>query len=148
MKLSRKLLGVVAIAAFAFSMTIGSAVAAPETVTISGTVIDLGCATKGMAMMGSNYNAENDTHKTPKGEMTSCATKCLKGGQPAGLYKDGKVVAVFLANAKFTLSNYAQKNVEVQGFWGGSKDMNTFFPQKIREVGTSDWTEVQTSGAH
>lgn len=148
MKLSGKLLGVVAIAAFAFSMTIGSATAAPETVTISGTVVDLSCATKGMAMMGSNYNAENNDHKTPKGVMASCATMCLKGGQPAGLYKDGKVVAVFLANAKFTLADYAQKSVEVQGFWGGSKDINTFFPAKIREAGTTDWVDVQASAMH
>ena len=61
--------------------------------TVKGKLIDLSCAQKGMVMMSSKYNAENDTHKTPKGDVAKCGTMCLKGGQPAGLFSDGKVKA-------------------------------------------------------
>jgi len=137
-----------ALGAMALSFSASSLQAAPETVTISGSVIDLSCATKGMAMMGSNFNAENNDHKTPKGLKPTCAAMCLKGGQPAALYADGKIKAVFLANASLTLHKYAQKKVDVQGFWGGSKEIKTFFPMKIRESGSKEWAEVQTSAMH
>lgn len=122
----------------------------PETVTVSGKLVDLSCAAKGQAMMGSNHNAENDTHMTPKGEMASCATMCLKGGQPAGIYSDGKLTATLLANASLNLYKFAAKDVDVQGFWAGNDENKTatFFPQKIRVQGTSDWTDVQTAQMH
>ncbi|MCH7908501.1 MAG: hypothetical protein IIB38_02655 [Candidatus Hydrogenedentes bacterium] len=122
----------------------------PETVTVSGKLIDLSCAAKGQAMMGSDRNALNDTHMTPKGEVASCATMCLKGGQPAGIYSDGKITATLLANASVNLYKFAAKDVDVQGFWAGN-DKNTvatFMPQKIRLQGTKEWTEVQTKQMH
>ena len=122
----------------------------PETVTISGKLVDLSCAAKGQAMMGSDRNALNDTHMTPKGEMASCATMCLKGGQPAGIYSDGKITATLLANASLNLYKFAAKDVDVQGFWAG-KDENTvttFMPQKIRLQGTKEWTDVQAAQMH
>jgi hypothetical protein len=46
----------------------------------------------------------------PTGEMKSCATMCLKGGQ---------ITAVFSCNPQATFSNYADQSVEVQGHWAG-----------------------------
>ena len=122
----------------------------PETVTVSGKLVDLSCAAKGQAMMGSDRNALNDTHMTPKGEVASCATMCLKGGQPAGIYSDGKITATLLANASLNLYKFAAKDVDVQGFWAGNgkNEVATFFPQKIRLQGTTDWTDVQTAQMH
>ena len=122
----------------------------PETVTVSGKLVDLSCAAKGQAMMGSDNNALNDTHMTPKGEIASCATMCLKGGQPAGIYSDGKITATLLANASLNLYKFAAKDVDVQGFWAGNgkNEVATFFPQKIRLQGTKEWTDVQTAQMH
>lgn len=122
----------------------------PKTVTISGTLIDLSCAAKGKVLMGNDFNALNDTHMTPKGEMASCATMCLKGGQPAGIYSDGKIVATLLANASLNLYKFAAKDVEVEGFWAGDKKdkVKTFMPAKIRIAGTKDWTVVQAAQMH
>lgn len=122
----------------------------PETVTISGTLIDMSCAAKGKVLMGNDNNALNDTHMTPKGEMESCATMCLKGGQPAGVYSDGKIVATLLANASLNLYKFAAKDVEVMGFWAGDKKdkVKTFMPAKIRIAGTKDWTDVQAAQMH
>ena len=122
----------------------------PETVTVSGKLVDLSCAAKGQAMMGSDRNALNDTHMTPKGEIASCATMCLKGGQPAGIYSDGKITATLLANASLNLYKFAAKDVDVQGFWAGNgkNEVATFFPQKIRLQGTKEWTDVQTAQMH
>lgn len=122
----------------------------PETVTISGKLVDLSCAAKGEVMMGSDANALNDTHMTPNGKVESCATMCLKGGQPAGIYKKGKLTATLLANASLNLYKFAAKDVEVQGFWAGKKkdDVKTFMPAKIRLKGTSEWTDVMAAEMH
>lgn len=122
----------------------------PVIVTISGKLADLSCAAKGQYLMGSDNNALNDTHMTPKGEMEKCATMCLKGGQPAGIFSDGKVIATLLANSSLNLYKFAAKDVDVQGWWAGNKknDVKTFFPNKIRVKGTKDWTEVQTAQMH
>jgi hypothetical protein len=123
---------------------------APKTVTISGKLVDLSCAAKGEAMMGNNHNALNNDHMTPKGKMSSCATMCLKGGQPAGIYSKGKLTATLLANASLNLYKFAAKDVEVQGFWAGKKkdDVKTFMPAKIRIKGTTEWTDVEAAAMH
>ncbi len=144
----------VAMLALTFILVAGIAAASetkkPETVTISGKLVDLSCAAKGQAMMGSDHNAVNDDHMTPKGEVENCATMCLKGGQPAGIYKDGKLTATLLANASLNLYKFAAKDVEVMGFWAGKKEDKTatFMPAKIRLKGTKEWTEVQTAKMH
>ena len=137
-------------AAAALILTVGSLTAAPETTTIKGKLVDLSCAAKGMVMMGSDGNALSDEHMTPNGKMPSCATMCLKGGQPAALYSDGKIQAVLLANASLNLYKFAAKDVEVQGFYAGEKDdaVKTFMPQKIRLKGDSKWTDVQAAEMH
>ena len=154
MKRIRKLVVPVAVFTFVFALVAGVASAQdtkkPETVTISGKLVDLCCAAKGQAMMGSDNNAINDDHMTPKGKMASCATMCLKGGQPAGIYSDGKLTATLLANASLNLYKFAAKDVEVQGFWAGKKKDKTatFMPAKIRVKGTTEWTEVQSAQMH
>ncbi|MDK1022440.1 MAG: hypothetical protein QGD90_12480 [Candidatus Hydrogenedentes bacterium] len=144
----------VAMLALAFVLVAGVAGAQdmkkPETVTISGKLVDLSCAAKGQAMMGSDTNAINDDHMTPDGKIANCATMCLKGGQPAGIYSDGKLTATLLANASLNLYKFAAKDVEVMGFWAGKKEDKTatFMPAKIRVKGTKEWTEVQTKQMH
>ena len=147
-----KLWALVAIIAISVTATVGARaqMKKPEKVTIDGTLVDLSCAAKGMVMMGSDVNAKNDTHKTPKGDVAQCATMCLRGGQPAGIFKDGKITTVLLANASLNLYKFAIKNVEIQGFYAGSPkdEVKTFFPEKIRLKGTTDWTDVQTAEMH
>ncbi len=123
---------------------------APETVTISGKLVDMSCAAKGEVMMGNNHNALNNTHMTPNGKMESCATMCLKGGQPAGIDTKGKLTATLLANASLNLYKFAAKDVEVQGFWAGKKKehVKTFMPAKIRIKGTTQWTDVEATAMH
>ena len=144
----------VAMFALVFTLVAGLAGAQdmkkPEIVTISGKLVDLSCAAKGQALMGSDNNAINNEHMTPNGKIANCATMCLKGGQPAGIYSDGKLTATLLANASLNLYKFAAKDVEVQGFWAGKKKDKTatFMPAKIRLKGTTDWTEVQTAQMH
>lgn len=122
----------------------------PEPATISGILVDLSCSAKGMVMMGNDYNALNDTHKTPKGDMPSCATMCLKGGQPAAIFSDGKIQAVLLANASLNLYKFASKKVDVEGFYAGDSDdaVKTFFPKRIRAQGSDEWTDVIAAEMH
>ncbi len=121
----------------------------PKMVNLSGKVIDLTCSAKGKAMMDSWTNAENDEHKTPDGPKPGCATMCLKGGQPAALFANNAIKAVFGCNPKATLANYAAQDVEVMGFWaGGKKDSTkTFMPAKIRSEG-GEWEEVNCATMH
>lgn len=124
--------------------------AKPEMTTISGKIIDLTCASKAQAMMGSWVNTE-DTHMMPGGkEAPGCATMCLKGGQPAALFQDDAIAAVFACNPRATLADYAAQEVEVEGFWGGSAGdaIKTFVPTKIRATGGGDWQEVDCATMH
>lgn len=144
---STKLLLVVAIVGVLFGGL--SLTAQTKTVTVSGMVIDLTCASKGKVAMNSWYNAENDDHHTQDGPKPGCATMCLKGGQPAALFSKGRVTAVFACNPRATLSNYAVKEVEVQGYWAGSSDdVKELVPQKIRAVGATEWEEVNCATMH
>ena len=119
----------------------------PEMTTLSGRVIDLTCASKGNAMMNNWRNVE-DNHMMPTGEMKSCATMCLKGGQPAALFSGGQITAVFSCNPQATLSNYAAQSVEVQGHWAGAgAAVKPFVPMKIRAGGGS-WEDVNCATMH
>lgn len=121
--------------------------AKPEMATVSGTLADLTCAVKGKAMMDSWANAENNEHMTPDGAAPGCAAMCLKGGQPAGLYSDGDMIAVLACNPKETLANYAAQEVELQGFWGGGEATKNFVPAKIRAAG-GEWEDVNCATMH
>lgn len=121
----------------------------PEMVSLSGKVIDLTCSAKGQTMMSSWGNAENDEHMTPDGAKPGCATMCLQGGQPAALFADNSIKAVFGCNPRATLSEYAAQDVEVMGFWAGGADdaTKTFVPAKIRTDG-GDWNDVNCATMH
>ena len=136
--------------AFSASAQAGKKMKGPETVTITGKLVDMSCAAKGEVMMGSDANALNNTHMTPNGKIELCATKCLQGGQPAGIYNNGKLTAALLANASLNLYKFAAKDVEVQGFWAGKKadNVKTFMPAKIRIKGTKEWTDVMAAEMH
>ncbi|MFQ5739225.1 MAG: hypothetical protein ACE5JX_09435 [Acidobacteriota bacterium] len=121
----------------------------PKMVTLKGTVIDLTCSAKGKAMMNSWHNAKSDDHMTPDGPKKTCATMCLKGGQPAALFSGDSITAVFACNPQATLSNFAQDNVEVRGFWAGDgTSVKTFVPQKIRKSGSGSWQDVNCATMH
>lgn len=85
----------------------------------------------------------------PDGKVNpGCAAMCLKSGQPGGLFANGKIAAVFACSGGPTLSQYAAKKVELQGFWAGDgKDVKTFVPTKIRE-GAGAWQEVVCAEMH
>ncbi len=123
--------------------------AKPDTVTLSGKVIDITCSAKGKVKMGSWGNAENNDHMTPAGKKTACATMCLKGGQPAGLFSGDQITAVFACNPRATLANYAAQDVKVKGFWAGSPDdgAKSFVPMKIRGS-EGGWTDVDCATMH
>lgn len=143
-------LAIVAVVMVAIVNPAQSQMKKPDIVTVSGKLIDLSCSAKGQKMMGSDHNALNNDHMTPDGEKKACATMCLKSGQPAGVFKDGKVVATLLASASLNLYKFAAEDVEVQGWWAGKKqnDVKTFFPTKIRKKGSREWTEVMTAQMH
>jgi len=122
----------------------------PDATVLSGTLIDLTCASKGMKLMDSSFNAVNNDHKTPKGMKEDCATMCLQGGQPAGVYKDGKIAAVLLGNPSVNLYKWATDSVDIKGWWAGDEDddVATFVPKQIREQGEEEWTKVKTRAMH
>ena len=123
--------------------------AEPEIVTVSGKVVDVSCAVKGRAMMGNWGNVEQD-HMTEEGHQKNCATMCLEMGQPAGLFANDRLEAVFACNPRATLVEYAAEDVEVRGFWaGGPNDAaRTFAPMQIRVAGSRDWKPVECAEIH
>ncbi len=141
-------LATLTVCALVVALTGAAQMAKPKMVTLSGKVIDITCAAKGKVMMDSWTNAENEEHKTPGGPKPGCATMCLKGGQPAGLFKDGDIVAAFACNPRNTLADFAAQDVEVQGFWGGGGTVKTFVPGKIRAAGGGDWQDVDCATMH
>lgn len=88
-------------------LTRDRAVKEPKTVTLSGTVADLTCASKGKAMMDNWHNAKNNDHMRPDGTAKQCATMCLQMGQPAALFASNDLKAVFACNPRSTLANFA-----------------------------------------
>ncbi len=134
--------------AFALAFSLGAA--QPEPATLKGRVIDLTCAAKGHAMMGSWHNAEHNDHMSPEGKKPNCAEMCLRGGQPAALFADGQIVAVFACNPRATLADFAAQEVEVRGFWAAQEKegLPTFVPQKIRKAGAGRWQDVDCATMH
>lgn len=125
----------------------------PDMTTLSGTLADYSCASKGKVMMNSWFNATHDDHKTPEGPKEHCATMCLKNlGQPAALFDANKekMVAVFACSPAPTLGDYAAQDVEVQGFWAGaaSDSPRAFVPAKIRTAGGGAWNDVSCAEMH
>jgi hypothetical protein len=118
----------------------------PEVVTVSGTIIDITCAVKGKAMMGTWANTASDHIMEDGSVMPGCAEMCLLGGLPAGLFNDDKIQAVLACNPAPTLSKYAGEDVEIQGFWATTVNVDgtaSFVPQQIQPLGSTDaWETV------
>ncbi len=134
----------------------------PETVILKGRVIDLTCAVKGKAMTGTWNNVAED-HMLADGSMQEkCSIMCLMGGQPAALFADNDIQAIFACNPRGSsgrggLARYSSAPVEVEGYWGGGgPDAKVFVPLKIRSgmmtlsarVGTGGWRNVDCAVMH
>ena len=130
------------------SVTAYAAMGKPKTVKVEGKIIDITCSAKGKVMMGNWHNAENEDHMTPDGEKKACATMCLKGGQPAGLFNGDDIAAVLACNPRGTLADYAAEDVQLQGFWAGGAGTKTFVPTKIRKQGSGKWQAVNCATMH
>ncbi|MFQ5671339.1 MAG: hypothetical protein ACE5HD_12620 [Acidobacteriota bacterium] len=131
---------------------VGAQMKKPDMVTLTGKVIDLTCSAKGKALMNSWGNALHEDHMTPDGKKANCAKMCLLGGQPAALFdtEGQSIEAVFACNPRATLAEFATQDVEVMGFWAGSKKDKgrSFFPQKIRKAGSGTWKNVDCATMH
>lgn len=132
------------------AMTINASAQAkkPQMATLRGTVVDLTCTSKAYAM-GMQWANTKEDHMMDNGNIQQkCATMCLQGGQPAALFTGSTLTAVLACDPRATLSKYASKQVEVQGFWGvDGKEVKTFVPQRIRE-GAGAWADVTCAEMH
>lgn len=123
---------------------------APRITRVIGVVVDLGCAARGLAQQGSWVHSGDD-HVAGDGQtITACATACLRRGQPAALLDRHKqqIVAIFACAPGPTLSSFAAKLVEVQGYWAGKGGSTAFVPLQIRERHARRWTEVDCAEMH
>lgn len=91
----------VLLSAMAVALT---AAAAPPPETYTGVVADAMCA--------------KNPEKAAKPEHAACAAKCIKGGSPAVLIVDGKVLAV--ANPD-KIEGFAGKTITVEGTMADGK---------------------------
>ncbi len=132
----------------------------PQTVILKGRVIDLTCAVKGKVAMGAWNNIAQD-HMMEDGNLQKgCATLCLLGGQPAALFFDNKITAVFACNPQgsgvaphqgYTLAGNVAQASEVEGYWlDDQAETGIFVPLKIRRAiltaerryGSGGWLEL------
>ncbi len=138
----------------------------PQTVTLKGRIIDLTCAVKGKVAMGSWNNIAEDHMMADGNLQKSCATMCLMGGQPAALFSDNKITAVFACNPRgtgtaphqgYTLAGNVAQDSELQGYWvDGKAETGLFVPLKIRRAiltaerryGSGGWLELDCGPIH
>ncbi len=138
----------------------------PQTVILKGRVIDLTCAVKGKVAMGAWNNIAQD-HMMEDGNLQKgCASLCLLGGQPAALFSDNKITAVFACNPQgsgaaphqgYTLAGNVAQASEVEGYWlDGNAETGLFVPLKIRRAiltaerryGSGGWLELDCGPMH
>ncbi len=138
----------------------------PHSVILKGRVIDLTCAVKVKVAMGAWNNIAQD-HMMEDGNLQKgCATLCLLGGQPAALFSDNKITAVFACNPRgsgaaphqgYTLAGNVAQASEVQGYWVDDKaETGIFVPLKIRRAiltaerryGSGGWLELDCGPIH
>ena len=138
----------------------------PQTVILKGRLIDLTCAVKGKVAMGSWNNIAED-HMMEDGNLQkACATLCLMGGQPAALFSDNKITAVFACNPRgtgtaphqgYTLAGNVAQDSEVEGYWlDNQAETGLFVPLKIRRAiltaerryGSGGWRELDCGNMH
>ena len=138
----------------------------PQTVTVEGWLLDLTCAVKGQIMTGAWDNIGED-HMMEDGNLQkACATLCLMGGQPAALFSDNKITAVFACNPRgtgtaphqgYTLAGNVAQDSEVEGYWLDDQAGTALFvPLKIRRAiltaerryGSGGWRELDCGNMH
>ncbi len=138
----------------------------PQTVILKGRLIDLTCAVKGKVAMGAWNNIAEDHMMADGNIQKGCATLCLMGGQPAALFSDNKITAVFACNPRgtgtaphqgYTLAGNVAQDSEVQGYWvDGRAETGIFVPLKIRRAiltaerryGSGGWLELDCGAMH
>ena len=110
-----------------------------ETVVLRGRIVDLTCAVNGKIMTGTWNNVAADHMMADGNIQKACGTMCLKGGQPAALFSDNQITAVFACNPQGTeeafyyLAKYLATPVEVEGHWAeGGADTKIFVPARVR----------------
>ena len=114
----------------------------PPIVTLKGRLVDLTCAAKGKAMTGSWNNIAQDHMMEDGNIQKACATLCLLGGQPAALFSDNQITAIFACNPRgtgtaphqgYTLAGNVAQASEVEGYWvDGKAETGIFVPLRIR----------------
>ncbi len=138
----------------------------PPTVRLKGRVVDLTCAVKGRVAMGAWNNIAQD-HMMEDGNLQKgCASLCLLGGQPAALFSDNKITAVFACNPRgsgaaphqgYTLAGNVAQASEVEGYWLDDRaETGLFVPLKIRRAiltaerryGSGGWLELDCGPIH
>ncbi len=138
----------------------------PQTVTLKGRIVDLTCAVKGKVAMGAWNNIAEDHMMADGNLQKGCATLCLMGGQPAALFSDNKITAVFACNPRgtgtaphqgYVLAGNVAQDSEVQGYWvDGRAETGLFVPLKIRRAiltaerryGSGGWRELDCGNMH
>ncbi len=94
--------------------------------------------------MGAWNNIAQDHMMADGNLQKGCATLCLMGGQPAALFADNKITAVFACNPQgsgvaphqgYTLAGNVAQASEVEGYWLDDKaETGLFVPLKIRRA--------------
>ncbi len=138
----------------------------PQTVILKGRVVDLTCAVKGKVAMGSWNNIAQDHMMADGSLQKGCASLCLLGGQPAALFSDNKITAVFACNPQgsgvaphqgYTLAGNVAQASEVEGYWlDDNAETGLFVPLKIRRAiltaerryGSGGWRELDCGNMH
>ncbi len=138
----------------------------PQTVILKGRIIDLTCAVKGKVAMGAWNNIAQDHMMADGNLQKGCASLCLLGGQPAALFSDNRITAVFACNPRgsgaaphqgYTLAGNVAQASEVEGYWvDGRAETGIFVPLKIRRAiltaerryGSGCWLELACGPIH
>lgn len=110
-----------------------------ETVVLKGRIVDLTCAVNGKIMTGTWNNVAADHMMADGNILTGCGTMCLKGGQPAALFSNNQITAIFACNPQggekrfYTLLKYLATPVEVEGHWAdGGPESKIFVPVRVQ----------------
>ena len=138
----------------------------PQAVILKGRVIDLTCAVKGKVAMGAWNNIAQDHMMADGNLQKGCASLCLLGGQPAALFSDNQITAVFACNPQgsgvaphqgYTLAGNVAQASEVEGYWlDDNAETGLFVPLKIRRAiltaerryGSGGWLELDCGPMH
>ena len=110
-----------------------------DTVVLRGRIVDLTCAVNGKIMTGTWNNVAADHMMADGNILTGCGTMCLKGGQPAALFSNNQITAIFACNPQggekrfYTLLKYLATPVEVEGHWAdGGPESKIFVPVRVQ----------------